>query len=219
VTDLRVLVIADNLLARAGLAALLASQQGCEVVGQISGALLVEETPLYRADVLVYDLGWEAAPALARLATLADTDSDVPVVALLQDENAAASAASTLRTEYNMPYGLLLRDREPSDIVAALNAVTHGLMVVDPALASNVFALASSPSPEPNTPQMMELTPREREVLQLLSQGLPNKSIALKLDISDHTVKFHVNAIMTKLGAQSRTEAVVRATRLGLIIL
>ena len=63
------------------------------------------------------------------------------------------------------------------------------------------------------------LTAREREVLQLLTQGLANKTIAAQLSISEHTVKFHVNAIMTKLGAQSRTDAVVRATRLGLVIL
>jgi DNA-binding NarL/FixJ family response regulator len=63
------------------------------------------------------------------------------------------------------------------------------------------------------------LTPREREVLQLLAEGLPNKTIASRLNISEHTVKFHVNAIMTKLGAQSRTDAVMRATRSGLILL
>ena len=57
------------------------------------------------------------------------------------------------------------------------------------------------------------------EVLALLAEGLPNKTIAHRLNISEHTVKFHVNAIMGKLGAQSRTEAVVRATRLGLILL
>jgi DNA-binding CsgD family transcriptional regulator len=63
------------------------------------------------------------------------------------------------------------------------------------------------------------LTPRESEVLQLMAEGLPNKLIADRLGISEHTAKFHVNAILTKLGAQGRTEAVVRAARLGLIIL
>ena len=57
------------------------------------------------------------------------------------------------------------------------------------------------------------------EVLQLLAEGLPNKSIAQRLGISEHTVKFHVNAILGKLGAQSRTEAVILATRLGLVLL
>lgn len=217
--DLRILVAADNLLARAGLAALLSSQAGCEVVGQISGALLPEELPVYRPDAVVYDLGWETAPAVTHLTALSEIDSDTPVVALLQDENMVVSVISALRTEFNTPYGLLLREHEPSDIVAALNAVVHGLIVLDPVLSAGVLALPSTTSQEMNFPQPTELTPREREVLQLLAQGLANKSIAQKLDISDHTVKFHVNAIMTKLGAQSRTEAVVRATRHGLIIL
>ena len=69
------------------------------------------------------------------------------------------------------------------------------------------------------TPLVEQLTAREREVLQHLAEGLSNKAIALRLGISEHTIKFHVNAIMSKLGAQSRTEAVVRATQLGLIML
>jgi len=63
------------------------------------------------------------------------------------------------------------------------------------------------------------LTPREAEVLRLLAEGLANKAIAQRLDISEHTVKFQVNAILRKLDAQSRTEAVIEATRRGLILL
>ena len=70
------------------------------------------------------------------------------------------------------------------------------------------------------TPALVEpLTPREMEVLQLLAQGLANKAIAERLGISDHTAKFHVNAILGKLDAESRTEAIVQAVRLGLVIL
>jgi DNA-binding NarL/FixJ family response regulator len=68
-------------------------------------------------------------------------------------------------------------------------------------------------------PLVEELTPRELAVLHLVAEGLPNKTIALRLGISEHTVKFHINAILGKLGVASRTEAVVRATRLGLILL
>ena len=64
-----------------------------------------------------------------------------------------------------------------------------------------------------------DLTPRERQALALLAEGLPNKTIASRMGISEHTVKFHVNSILGKLGAQSRTEAVTKATRLGLILL
>jgi DNA-binding NarL/FixJ family response regulator len=70
----------------------------------------------------------------------------------------------------------------------------------------------------PPSPLIEELTPRELEVLQLLVRGLSNKAIGFQLDISEHTVKFHVNAIMTKLSAQSRTEAAVRATQMGLVL-
>ncbi len=63
------------------------------------------------------------------------------------------------------------------------------------------------------------LTPRELEVLHLVAEGLPNKTIAQQLEISEHTVKFHLNSIMGKMSAQSRTEAVVQATRLGIILL
>ena len=77
-----------------------------------------------------------------------------------------------------------------------------------------------SPSPDPATDALIEpLTPREIEVLHLLAEGMTNRAIAQRLEISEHTVKFHVNAILGKLGAQSRTDAVVRATRLGVILL
>jgi DNA-binding NarL/FixJ family response regulator len=93
--------------------------------------------------------------------------------------------------------------------------VAQGLLIVDPVLAPALLPLREreiEPLPE-------ALTPREVEVLQLLADGRPNKTIALQLGISEHTVKFHVNSILNKLDVQSRTEAVVRATRLGLVIL
>jgi DNA-binding NarL/FixJ family response regulator len=93
--------------------------------------------------------------------------------------------------------------------------VALGLASLDPALAAALIP----PQDQAPTPPAEELTPRELEVLRLVAQGLPNKAIAQRLEISEHTVKFHVNAILGKLGVQSRTEAVVHATRLGLILL
>jgi two-component system nitrate/nitrite response regulator NarL len=111
--------------------------------------------------------------------------------------------------------GLLSRDISSERLMAALTAAAQGLMVLDLSLVPNLLGTGERlPSPLAE-----ELTPREIEVLALLAEGLPNKTIAHRLNISEHTVKFHVNAIMGKLGAQSRTEAVVRATRLGLILL
>jgi DNA-binding NarL/FixJ family response regulator len=193
----RVLIIADDPLARAGLAALLADQDGCTVVGQVAG-----DDPaldVYRPDALIWDLGWDPDPA-----ALPDLDSGPPVVALLPDPTQAADAwAAGAR-------GLLLRSASAAHLVTAVAAVCQGLAVLDPALAGAL------PLDRPRPPQA-DLTPREVEVLRLLVQGLSNKAIARTLSISEHTVKFHINAILGKLHAQSRTEAVVHAIRLGLV--
>ena len=89
------------------------------------------------------------------------------------------------------------------------------LAVLDPGL----WPLIASQGEGGIARQDTGITPRELEVLGIMAKGAPNKTLALRLGISEHTVKFHVNSIMGKLGAQSRTEAVVLATRLGLISL
>ncbi len=206
----RVLIVADDPLVRAGLAMLLDDQAACMVVGQVAGqADLSTGVAVYRPDAILWDLGWDPDPASVPWDEEGLEDVRPPVVALLPDGDLAAGAwaAGAL--------GLLMRDADAETLVAALWATVQGLAVLDPALISAVL-----PSPgEPPDGLAEELTPREMEVLQLLAEGLSNKAIAHGLDISEHTVKFHVNAILGKLGAQSRTEAVVRATRLGLILL
>jgi two-component system, NarL family, nitrate/nitrite response regulator NarL len=214
-SDLRVLIVADDPLARAGLATLLSHQPDCTIVGQMAAhAEVLGELLLYQPDVVVWDLGWEptlgpadAPTGLEHLAEVRDTGK--PVVALLPDERYAALVwAAGVR-------GLLLRDADAATLALALPAVARGLVVYDAALVSGLL----SARPPPLMSSTEALTPREQEVLQLLAEGLPNKTIADRLHISEHTVKFHVNAILSKLGAQSRTEAVVRATRLGLLLL
>jgi len=98
-------------------------------------------------------------------------------------------------------------------LIAALRAVASGLLVSDPNLAAQVPAEGTGLTPGG------PLSPREQEVLQLVAAGLPNKAIARELGISDHTVKFHVSSLLTKLEAGSRTEAVTIATRRGLLFL
>jgi DNA-binding NarL/FixJ family response regulator len=203
--DARVLIVGDNPLARVGLAALLAGQAGVVVAGQTSSVNLTADVDLYNPDVLAWDLGWEPLPE-----RLSDArDLNLPFLALLNDPSQATDAWSAGAR------GLLLHEADSDRLAAGLAAVAQGLIVIDPSLSTNVLAIGGSNSEGPTE----ALTSREMEVLQLLAEGLPNKSIARKLGITDHTVKFHVNAIMSKLGAQSRTEAVVRATRQGFIIL
>lgn len=214
---LRILIIAEDLLVRAGLAALLNGQESVQVVGQLGFADdVLDAIEADEVDALLWDCGWNAEAALERLLPLFDDEDGAedlpPVVALLPDGDHAA--ALILRLNATGAGGALLRDTEPEAIAVALLASVQGLLVLEPALADSVLTESALPDT-----LIDALTPREMDVLQLLAEGLPNKIIAQQLDISDHTVKFHVNAIMGKLNAQSRTEAVVRATRLGLILL
>ncbi|MCC6805363.1 MAG: response regulator transcription factor [Anaerolineae bacterium] len=212
--DLRVLVVASSPLARAGLTALLDGAPGLNIVGQTAGENeLADALDVYRPDVLVWDMGWEPLQTLDRLPDV----SGAGVLALVADGATALEASAALIGAGVR--GLLLQDSGADMLTAALHALGQGLVVLTPDVAD---ALRAEPLASPDrAPDLMvdALTPRELEVINLIAEGLPNKTIAGSLGISEHTVKFHVNAILTKLSAQSRTEAVVRATRLGLIAL
>lgn len=212
--DLRVLVIADDPLARAGLGLVLEGEAGCQVVGQVAAeADLLAEVEAARPDVVVWDLGWSAGPAVQRLLALA---GDLPpVVALVPAAGEGGLAGSAWQAG---ALGVLGREAVAGKLAAAAAAVGQGLVVLDRGLAGEVWPVPRGPAAE-SAELVEELTPREQEVLQLLAEGLTNKAIARRLGISEHTVKFHVNAILGKLSAQSRTEAVVLATRLGLVLL
>jgi DNA-binding NarL/FixJ family response regulator len=134
----------------------------------------------------------------------------VPVLVLLPQAALAPTAWQAGAS------GILLRDGNGELLQIALQALVQGLLVLEPELDEQLYP-ARPPAELP--PPVEPLTPREEEVLALLAEGLSNRAIAQDLKISEHTVKFHVTAIMNKLEAQSRTEAVVRATRLGLILL
>ncbi len=110
---------------------------------------------------------------------------------------------------------ILPRDFLPEELTAALQAVAAGFVVIHPDLASVTLSGPSPPSAQP--PPAETLTPREREVLERMAEGLSNKEIAAQLSISEHTAKFHIASIMGKLGAESRTEAVTLAIRQGLL--
>jgi len=204
--ELRVLVVGDDPLARSGLAGILSAQDGLRVVGHGStrdglAASLSGAAP----QVALWDLGLQGAGA-SELRAMEGVV--VPVLALVRDaEDAAEALAAGAR-------GVLFREADPNRLRDALAAVAGGLLVLDPELAGSLLRAAAPPS------DLVEpLTPREMQVLQLLAQGLSNRLVAERLGISEHTAKFHVNAILGKLGAGSRTEAIVLAARHGLIAL
>ena len=207
--DTRILVVADDLLTRAGLAALLAEQPNCLVAGQTAGEIDPDQIAVYDPDVIVWDLGWDYEPESELEELHSAAEAGVPIIALLPDELPVERVWSAGAR------GILRREIDPASLAAAARAVAHNLAVLDPELTPDL-PLAYA---RPVAPPVKELTGRELEVLALLAEGLTNKAIAQQLGISEHTVKFHVNAILGKLNAQSRTEAAVRATRMGLNLL
>jgi DNA-binding NarL/FixJ family response regulator len=191
---IKVALLTDDPLLRAGVSSLLAQLGSIEVVERDA------------AEVALWDAGIDASKALARLAELRTLD--LPVVAVVGN---AAQVAPAIAAGAR---GVVLRDQVGPGIHAALAAVRSGLTVIDTELASSLVPN----QPAPREPKGRgELTERERQVVQLLAEGLSNKLIADRLGISDHTAKFHVNGVMMKLGASTRTEAVVEAMRRGLI--
>jgi two-component system, NarL family, nitrate/nitrite response regulator NarL len=153
------------------------------------------QTPL--ADVVVWD-----APERGARRGLS------PVLALV---NGADDARQALRAG---AHGALSRSTAPHGIAPAALAVASGHWVLDPAFAAELLHVSDVVPAPPSL-----LSPREEQVLNLLSEGLSNRDIAERLGISRHTAKFHVNAILDKLGATTRTEAVVLAARSGVLTL
>lgn len=209
-TPLRILIVAQDPLARAGLAAALASEPDVEVVGRLGPSDdLVTRAAAFDADVVVFDVGWEGGRGDEGAEALSDLlDAGHTVLAMVAD---AAQARQAWLAGAN---AILSRESATPTLVAGLRAAQAGLVVVDPDLSD----VLSSRSREAE-PLIEDLTPRELEVLGLVADGLTNRAIAQRLGISENTVKFHLNAILGKLGAQSRTDAIVRATRLGIIAL
>ena len=215
---IRVLIIAASPLARAGLENLLAARQ-IEVAGSVASidALADQLSDLAVDSVLVDSTGEPFEPFLDAVIG-SGLASDFSVV-LLAEAASPAALAEALRGGVR---AILPNDISPDQLVAALHAAASGLLVLQPAQVSAAVnnGVAGSSARTNGLDELAEsLTPRESEVLQMLASGLGNKEIAAKLEISDHTVKFHVASILGKLGAATRTEAVALGIRRGLVLL
>ncbi len=202
---LRVLLVGGDPLARAGLAALLGAEAGLAVDGQAA----LDEAPAAATAVAPDAVAWDPGPDAGAAARLVAGVAPAPVVALLDE--GAADAGELWRGGVR---GLVDRGASGPVMAAALSAAARGLTVLEPALAAGWLRAPAAPEGGPDA-----LTPREREVLALLAEGLGNRAIAARLGVSDHTAKFHVNAILGKLGAATRAEAIVLAARRGLVAL
>ena len=199
---IRLAIAAPSAVVRAGLEALAASHPGMELAGAYPDLGAVEAL---RPDVVL------AALPLEELS--APGDAIGPAVVLLTDDPQPAWTPEAFRLGVR---ALLARDASAAGILAAVESAASGLAVVDP---RELEALLASAAPASVSAGTHTLTARELEVLRMMAEGAANKTIAWKLGISEHTVKFHVASILGKLHAASRTEAVTMGVRKGLIFL
>ncbi|MEO0405963.1 MAG: response regulator transcription factor [Cyanobacteria bacterium P01_A01_bin.135] len=207
---MRVLIVARSLVMQAGIEAMVTGAD-IQVVGcaaSLDGVPQAATAPS-PADLLILD--GALLEALSPEAAIAALELLVPLygVALLAEDIAAATPLLQAGVQ-----GLLPRDITAEELITALEAIAAGLVVLHPEVTDGLQTV-----PEPVLLEAAPLTPREREVLHCLAGGMSNKAIARELMVSSHTVKFHVSSIFTKLGANSRTEAVAIAMRQGLIYL
>jgi len=212
---IRVFIVAPSPLARAGLQDLLVAR-GVDVVGTAASIdSLNDRAPDAHVGVLLIDASGDNSESI--LSSIADSDLALETsIVLLTDRPGGAWSNEALRSGVR---AILPADIPPDQLIAALQAASVGLVVFHPADVSAALAAAPAATSQSLAELAEPLTRREREVLQMLAAGLGNKEIAARLNISDHTAKFHVASILGKLGAATRTEAVSLGIRRGLILL
>ena len=208
---IRILVADDHPIVRDGLVAVLTTQPDFAVIGEAgSGAETVRQVAALAPDVVLLDLEMPDGDGVETLRRLRDERLTARVIvftAFDTDERILAAIRAGAQ-------GYLLKGIPREDIFSAIRTVSAGASLLTPVVASRLLRHVSGESQQSQTPA---LTPRERETLRLLGHGLQNKEIAVQLGVRERTVKFHVAALMRKLGAGNRTEVVARATQEGLI--
>jgi DNA-binding NarL/FixJ family response regulator len=211
---IRVLVVAHSIVIRAGLEALITTEPSLTIVGSTAHSdSLAQQIEQLQPEVVL--LEWTAQDD-ELLLTLTSADTGLsPVIVLLIEDSSDSTLAEFLRAGIR---GMLPIEATANEIVGAIVAAATGLTVLHPDVIDVLLPALPATRSLPEMPTQA-LTTREVEVLGMLAEGLGNKTIARRLTLSEHTVKFHISSIFSKLNASSRTEAVILGARQGLILL
>ena len=207
---IRVLIAEDHAIVRAGLKALIATEPGLEVIGDVSNGLeAVAQARALRPDVILMDL---SMPHMDGINATREIKSEHPGARILvltsfieDDKVFAAIKAGAL--------GYLLKESSPDDLLRGIRAVHRGESWLHPAIAAKLIRDLQAPQ---NAPLKEPLTERELEIIKLVAQGLANKEIANQLEIAERTVRTHVSNILEKLHLANRTQATLYAIKKGL---
>ena len=211
-----VLVADDQALVRIGLRKIITSEPGMEVVAEASdGESAVAGALKHRPDVVLMDIRMPVVDGIEATRRISASTPDVRILILTTfglDEYVYAA----LRAGAN---GFMLKDAPPEEILGAIRIVARGEALLAPAVTRAVIeSFLRQPVPVSGPPrELEELTPREREVFELVVQGLSNPEIALRLNVGEATAKTHVARVLDKLGVRDRVQAVIYAYERGLV--
>jgi DNA-binding NarL/FixJ family response regulator len=206
---IRLLIVDDHAVVREGLRAFLRLQEGIEVVGEAAGAgEAVRVAAISSPDVVLLDLVMPDGDGIAAIHRLREVAPGVRVLVLTSfadDTQIFAAIAAGAA-------GYLLKDVDPQALADGIRDVHAGRPALHSSVAARLMRHPGSPRPA-----YSDLTPRERDVLALVVEGLANKQIAQRLGIGEKTIKTHVSRVLAKLGVTDRTQAAVLAIREGLV--
>ena len=208
-SPVRILIADDHLIVREGLRLILETEDGFALVGEAcDGAEAVRLAVELQPDVVLMDLRMPGMDGLAAIERLRETHPHIAVVILTtynEDELMVRGLQAGAR-------GYLLKDTNRETLFHAIRAAARGEMLLKPEIIAKVLAHTAAP-PAPSGP--LDLTVREREVLEAVAQGERSKEIAARLHITERTVKAHLTSIYNKLGVDSRAAAVAEAIQRG----
>jgi DNA-binding NarL/FixJ family response regulator len=213
---IRVLIVDDDDLMRAGLRAVLSSDRGIAVVGEAAdGAEAVKAAGQLAPDVVLMDVRMPGLDGIAATRELLALSPGVRVVILTTFEE-DDYVFGGLRAGAS---GFLLKRTRPEELIEAVHTIASGESLLSPSVTRRVIdRMARQPTPELGLGRSLEeLTPREREVLELIARGLSNGEIAEALTVEETTVKTHVKRILRKLGLRDRVQAVIYGYESGLV--
>jgi DNA-binding NarL/FixJ family response regulator len=204
---IRVLIVDDHAVVREGLRSFLELQEGIAVAGEAAdGAEAVDAVERLRPDVVLMDLVMPKADGVEAMRLLREGGATARVIVLtsfLDDERLLPAIRAGAA-------GYLLKNAQPQELARAIRTAHAGEALIDPAVAARLVDALASDRPDD---RYDELTPRERDVLELIGRGYSNKRIAHELGAAEKTVKNHVSHVLAKLGVTDRTQAALYANR------
>ncbi|MFE3017801.1 response regulator [Streptomyces sp. NPDC059256] len=218
---IRVIIVDDQAMVRAGFAALLSAQSDIDVVGEAAdGRAGVEVSRTTHPDVVLMDVRMPEMDGLAAARAILSPPPGVihvPKVLMLTTFDVDDYVYEALRAGAS---GFLLKDAPPADLIAAVRIVAAGEALLAPSVTRRLIADFATQRPAPRKDPSLRLkglTPRETEVLELIARGLSNREIAEQLVLAEQTVKTHIGRVLAKLALRDRAQAVIFAYESGLV--